>query len=329
MERLKSAEYYPFDKLTCQKVVRKVFNRAEVDNVQMLAGGVVNANLEISLRNPQMQLHLKVYGGEDAEIRANKERAIYDLIAKQTNVPVPKIYLLDTSKTMVSNVVALQSSLPGVNLETVCDKLTVDEQEKIAFKMGECLGQLHTIRFDKFCEKFSEGIIDDELSWNRFFLDFVERNISWCEKHGTLASNLANAIREHILEWQELLPEDQPLVLIHKDFHSGNIKVQKNQKDNWRISGIYDFEHAIFGHNEFDFAKPHWAFFEPYPQMKEPMLLGYNSVNKLSPLFELRMDKLYRLGEITDFLVFGATQNMDSEIARNILSVKEILRRTV
>ena len=55
MERLKSAEYYPFDKLTCQKVVRKVFNRAEVDNVQMLAGGVVNANLEISLRNPQEQ----------------------------------------------------------------------------------------------------------------------------------------------------------------------------------------------------------------------------------------------------------------------------------
>lgn len=48
----------------------------------MLTGGIVNANFEISLTNPDIRLHLRVYSGEDAESRANKERLIYDLIAK-------------------------------------------------------------------------------------------------------------------------------------------------------------------------------------------------------------------------------------------------------
>jgi len=326
MKRLKNTAYNRFDRSTCQSVVRTVFNNAEVNTVQMLTGGIVNANFKISLTNPDMQLHLRVYNGENAEARANKERVIYDLIAKKTNVSIPTIYAVDSSKTVVDKVIALQSSLPGINLETVCYELPTNEQGGIALQIGECLGQLHTIRFSKFGEGVSEDAIGNDSSWKEFFLRFVSKNINLCESHGTIDNDMASSLRGHIAKWQWLLPGNQPAVLVHNDFHPGNIKIQRNQSGDWKISGVYDFEQAIAGHNEFDFAKPHWAFFEAYPQMREPMLLGYNKVNKLSPLFEKRMDKLYRLAEITDFLVFGTKRDMNSEIARNLLSVEEILK---
>jgi aminoglycoside phosphotransferase (APT) family kinase protein len=325
MEKLKNTEYRPFDRSTCQDIVRTVFNKAEVNEVQMLTGGIVNANFDISLANPDTQMHLRVYRGEDAETRATKERLVYNLIAKQTDIPVPAVHIVDISRTNVDEVFALQSSLPGVNLETVCNELTDDEQRDIALQIGECLGQLHAICFTKFGDRVSGNAIGDKSSWREFFLEFTSKNISWCEEQGTIDNHLADSLRNYVTEWQWFLPEDQPAVLVHKDFHPGNIKVRKDQKGNWRISGVYDFEHAIAGHNEFDFAKPYWAFFEPYPQMREPMLSGYNSVNKLSPLFDLRINKLYRLVEITDFLVFGTKRGMNSEVARNISIVKEIL----
>lgn len=325
MERLKNTEYYSFDRSTYQNIVRGVFNKTEVNNVQMLTGGIVNASFEINLTNPDIQLHLRVYSGKDAEVRTNKERVIYDLIAKQTSVPVPTIYALDSSRAVTSEVFSLQSSLPRVNLEAVCRELSADEQKNIALQTGECLGQLHTICFSGFGEEVSESAVGKEFSWSKFFLGFISKNIDWCESQGTIDGNLADSLREHIAKWQWLLPKDQPAVLVHKDFHLGNIKVQKDQNGSWRTSGIYDFEHAIAGHNEFDFAKPYWAIFEPYLEMKEPTLLGYNKVNKISPLFELRISKLYRLAEITDFLFFGTKHGMNSEVARNISSIKEIL----
>lgn len=237
--------------------------------------------------------------------------------------------MLDSSRTRVNEVFTLQSWLPGVNLERACPKLSADEQRDIALQIGEYLGQLHTIRFNRFGEVVSENTAVEESSWEEFFLGFVSKNIGLCEQRGTIDAYLVDSLTDHIARWQWLLPKDQPAVLVHKDFHPGNSKIQKDQKGNWRIIGVYDFEHAIAGHNEFDFAKPYWAFFEPFPLMKEAMLLGYSRVNRLSPLFELRMSKLYRLAEITDFLVFGASRGLNSETARNISTLREILKESV
>jgi len=326
MERLRNTENHPFNKSTCQAIARTVFSRTEVNDVHILPGGIINSSIELSLRNPNTQLHLRVYNGEDAEVRASKEKLLYDLIAKHTNVPIPTIYSLDSSRTAIDQIFSLQSSLPGVNLESVCGKLTAEEQKSIAFQVGGYRGQLHTIRFRGFGEEVSKNTLGHAPTWGKFFLEFVSKNIDWCEDQGTIDGNLADNIKNHLLRWQRLLPEDQPAVLVHRDFHPGNIKVQKDRKGKWKISDIYDFEHAIAGHAEFDFAKPYWTFFEPYPQMKESMLRGYNDVNKLSPLFELRMDKLYRLAEISDFLVFGIKRGIASEIAKNLSAVTQVLR---
>lgn len=305
--------------------MKTTFSGAEIKSVRVLTLGIVNYNFEIILTNPDIQLHLRVYSGEDAEYRAKKEKFVYNLIRKQTDIPIPETYILDTSRTVTNEIFALQSSLPGVNLETVCNGLNPGEQRGIALQTGKCLGQLHTIRFSRFGEQIFEDAVGDESTWSRFFLGFISKNVGWCEKQGTISGSLVDALRKHVSRWQWLLPEDQPAVLVHRDFHPGNVKVQRNQHEDWIISGVYDFEHAITGHNEYDFAKPYWAFFEPYPQMREPMLLGYNRVIKLSPLFELRMSKLYSLAEIFDFLVFGTKNRMNPEISRNLSSVREIL----
>jgi Ser/Thr protein kinase RdoA (MazF antagonist) len=326
MERPKNTGYHPLDRLTSEDIVRKVFNKARVSSIQMLRGGIINTNFEISLTHPDKKLNLRIYSGEDAEIRANKEKVLYDLIAEQTNVPTPTVYLLDSSRTKADYVYSLQSILPGDNLEEVCNRLPTDEQKGIAMQIGEYMGELHTICFSRFGEEVFGNAIGDKSTWSIFFQEFVSKNVDWCEKQGTLHGGLADSLREHIFKWQWLLPETPSAVLIHKDFHPGNIKVQKGHDGSWKVSGIYDFEHAIAGHNEFDFAKPYWAFFDPYPQMKEPMFLGYNKISELSPLFELRMHKLYRLAEISDFLVFGTKRGMNSEIVRNLSIIREMIK---
>lgn len=327
MEKLiRYTEDYPFNKAFYQGVVRSVFNKAEVKRVQVLTGGNVNKNFVISLTNPETQVHLRVYVGKDAEDRANKERIIYDLLAKQTNIPIPTVYVSDSSRSVASEVFALHSLLPGVNLKMICDELPQDERKDIASQIGGSLAKLHTIYFKMFGDGVSEDTIGDKPSWKEFFLEFTSKNISCCEEQGIINSHLADSLREHIARWQWLLSIEQPPVLVHRDFHLGNVKVQKDQSGNWRISGIFDFEHAIAGHNEFDFTKPYWAIFEPYPDMREPMLSSYSQAKQLSPFFDLRMNRLYRLAEIIDFLVFGTKMGLKHEIDQNIGKMITLMR---
>lgn len=317
------------DKTTLQKIIKPVFNAASVINTRFFTDGIVNLNLEICLKNPSVLLNLRIFSGDNAGIRARKESIIYGLVADQTSVPVPRVFRLDSSRTVIDDVFVLQSRIPGINLEKVCDQLSSDEQRKIAHQVGNFLGQLHSICFNQFGGSVSGHEIGNTRSWDEFFLDFTSKNIIWCKKQDVIDNRLANSFKEHIVKWQWLLSTDQPAVLVHKDFHLGNIKVQKDQKGDWKVSGVYDFEDAIAGHNEFDFAKPYWAIFEKYPQMKMPMLQNYCEVNSLSPLFEQRMDKLYRLAEITDFLVFGTQHNMVEEVQRNIVLAKKIIGETI
>jgi len=166
MEKLKHTADYSSSRTICQDIVRSVFKKAEVRKIRVLTGGIVNRNFEMRLINPNMQVHLKVYSGKDAEDRASKERIVYDLLAKQTDIPISTIYASNFSRTVANEAFVLQSSLPGANLEVVCNELSLDERKSIALQVGECLGQLHTICFTRFGDKLFENAIGDKLSWS-------------------------------------------------------------------------------------------------------------------------------------------------------------------
>ena len=321
----KSIEGFSLNRKVSKQIISSFSKSAELETVSPLNGGVVNKNFKLILGNPAMDIHLRIYCGEDAEFRARKEGFVYTLLSQNTDLLVPEVYVLDSSRKIIDRVFALQSMLPGVNLESVCGSLSAEEQRAVAFEIGYQLGQIHSIRFDKFGDFLLGDGLENSRTWGNFFKDFTSRNITWCAKYGVVDQSFANIFTDYMKKWQKLLLINQPPVLIHRDLHLGNIQTQTDQNSRWHVCGIYDFEYAIAGHNEFDFAKPYWAIFDQYPTMKESMLSGYKSESNLSDLFEMRMSRLYRLAELTDFLVFGTKSGKKEEVIRALETVRKII----
>ena len=55
------------------------------------------------------------------------------------------------------------------------------------------------------------------------------------------------------------------------------------------------------------------------------ILKAYSEVRNLSFLFGLGINKIYKISEISDFLVFGAKNNVVSEVRTNIFTTKKLL----
>lgn len=307
----------PFDSRSLRKVIDPVFPRSDIVGVVALSSSSRSVNLEITTARPELGLNLRVFVGEDARTRAQKEEYFCRLIGQETDVPVPTVYLRNDSGQLVDGVLVLESKLPGVNLGEACGDLTEEEQESLAFQLGGCLAQIHSIKLEKCGDRFEGGQLGQFLFWKDYFLQSLGSKLAWCSQQRLISVETRNLLASYVEERDWILDIQSSPCLVHQDLHLGNVKVLLAPTGRWVISGIYDFEDGISGHNEWDFAKPNWAIFDYYPAMKGPMLAGYLEKGSLSDEFEERLE-FYRVAESIDFWVFGTKTGLSGEVNQSI-----------
>ncbi len=266
------------------KVINKSFPNSKIIKINKLKKGMVNKNYEILINNPNKRLILRIYPNE--EWKAKKEEFLYSLISRKTNVPVPKIYLTDTSKKILPNAFILYSKIEGENLDVYYKRTG---NKKIIEKAGELLAKIHSIKFLSYGWIMGKSVEPKFSRWLDFLSYDMDEKLNKISKIKKLPKDLLYKIIDYYNKNKELVDVDKEPCLLHKDYHFSHIFVKKD-----KISGIIDMEWATAGHNEIDLAKSSWFMFEKFPEIKKYFFKGYKRYGTISKKFEKR-EEVYRL----------------------------------
>lgn len=137
----------------------------------------------------------------------------------------------------------LMSRLPGVPLDGVWDQIPVDDRDRLAGDLGETIAALHGVPPPEIA-----GWWPDD--WPAFVARQHERIVG--EQLGLgLPSAWADQIPGFL---DEVALPVRPPVLLHTEVIREHLLVTESPGGAWRLSGLIDFEPAMRGDREYEWA---------------------------------------------------------------------------
>ena len=136
----------------------------------------------------------------------------------------------------------LMSRLPGVTLESVWEHTTPADRDRLADHLGEAIAALHELPHPQIPNWWPED-------WPAFVAGQRARCVREQREVG-----LAHAWLEQYPAFLDRVPlRDGPPVLLHTEIMRQHLLVTE-APDGWRFSGLFDFEPAMRGCSEYEFA---------------------------------------------------------------------------
>ena len=230
------------------KMLLKKYIKAEIDTISFLANGCGNSNYKITFyQHPPMVL--RFYAREAVALK--RELNIYALL-QNTKIPIPNIEYYDDSCRQVAYPFAIMPFFEGVLLR---DLIFSGEQEAIiqtVYSAGQYLGILQTMKFTQ------AGFLHENLqvipfSEDENYVQILTILVQDAALVSILGQQLASQLQQLVLDNQALLLCLKEISLTHADYDASNILVKK-VKEEWKISGILDWEFSFAGHYLFDVA---------------------------------------------------------------------------
>ena len=185
---------------------------------------------------------------------------------------------------------ALTAQISGITL-TRADWLKLPEKEQFPFveKLAQGLKQIHSLAADSFENNWAEFVEDRAGS-------FIERQIA----HG-VNRKVLDALPEFIEENLKLVPKSPPFVFMHADVHFGNLRLQKNNKNDWQIAGLFDFADSRVGFYEYDFLAVGVLMIQGQDALQRAFFKSYSyAENDLDEQMRRRLMMLTMLYETAD-----------------------------
>jgi aminoglycoside phosphotransferase (APT) family kinase protein len=261
----------------------------ELSTIKVIEKGVVNPIYEINGK-----YILRIHTREPHLVKLEKEAFIYEtILKKKSRFPVPQVINLDTSKTLIPHNYMLMTKIEGKDLDDAWTDMSMKKRKDISFRLGKVIAHLHKIKMKSF-----GGIMPSERkykTWHGLIHSILETYAGRHRHYNVVPKKTINAIEKYFKKNKDLFKIKIQPVLLHGDWHRENIRVHKN-----RISGVFDFEWALAGHNEFDF-KNIMPLSKREKILQSEIIEGYKSVGKLAKDFRARI-KLYVMINCLDFL---------------------------
>lgn len=216
-----------------------------------------------------------------------RELKAIEFVSGKTDFIIPEI--IETGEIENLNYV-LMTQLSGVSM-TRADWLKIAEKEQILFagKLARGLKQIHRLDADSF-----------DSDWKNFVEDraatFIERQIA----HG-VNRKVLDALPKFIEENLKLVPVNSCKTFMHADVHFGNLRLQKDSKNEWKISGLFDFADSRTGFHEYEFLAVGVLMFQGQREIQREFFKAYGyAENDLDETMRKRLMMLTMLYETAD-----------------------------
>lgn len=245
-------------------------------------------NVAFKVKTGDNDYVIKIAPNADADVLTYEkdlmatELAVYDLIAKNTDVRIPKIFY--ESREINGSPWYVMEFLAAKPLFKM--KLTNTQTNNIMFELGVSVAKINAVKNDAF------GYIQNGLktSWKEAYNSMVSAVLSDAKRLNLRVPKLKK-ILALIEKNANVLEEVATPRLIHFDLWKGNIFVNENMQ----LEGIIDTERAMWGdlYGEFinlDFLgdfKKNTAFIEGYNSAADEKIVFTGSTEKRMDLMRL------------------------------------------
>lgn len=153
------------------------------------------------------------------------------------HVDSPRVY---AEKSLGGWNVILMEQLAGTTLNEVWDNLNFVSKSKLALEAGKLIRKLHSI---------GSPSSEHRKKWNTF-IDEQRTRLFEKQQELKLNNNLLNQLLPFI---NSVELDDENLVFLHTEAMSDHFMVNKIDAE-YSITGIIDFEPAMWGNSEYEFA---------------------------------------------------------------------------
>jgi len=221
-------------------------------------------------------------------------RELYFLTALTDAMAVPRVDSVVAPTTGRYGAI-LMESLEGSHI------IGKDWTSDLAHDIGVQLAVLHSKRTTMYGDCSKEETLTPNVV--QYFQDKFLEELKECEGH--LSETTITQCKDFYETHKGALNSVDGPSLVHRDFHPGNILVNKG-----KLSGIIDWASARFGFSEQDFCSMEHRSWPNNPQCKQALLDGYASVREIPDHSSIM--PLLRLGRalaVIGFTVKNGTWN--------------------
>jgi len=236
-----------FDQLA--RMVERAFNGITIaageGAVRELKEGWFNVAYDIRLSDGR-EIILKIAPPKDAEVMIYEKNIMTTevdsmrLVAQNPAIPVPEIYYFDTQQDVCDSDYFFMEKLKGDNLEQVRESLSRENRAQINRQIGQIIHAVNGFTGTYFGYDGNPDLRGD--TWKETFIKIVEAVLEDGARKNAEYGFEAREIREVMMKHAAALDSVTTPQLVHWDAWNSNFFVQ-----NGKISGILDFERALWG----------------------------------------------------------------------------------
>ncbi|MEQ1757730.1 MAG: aminoglycoside 3'-phosphotransferase/choline kinase family protein [Vicinamibacterales bacterium] len=232
---------------------------------------------------------IKLFPADEAH-HFDAEVAALRCLHGRPSVPTPR--LIDAGEYGGWLYVAM-TRLTGRSLDDAWNDLDADTRRTLMHAVGVAIRELHAV-VPAPREPFA-------LDWGKFI---SEQALSCRARHQEkgLRSPWLEAIDDFVARWMPL--DDGTRVLLHTEIMREHILVDETEGQ-WRLSGLIDFEPAVLGAPEYEFAAVGIYLTGAEPGLMSEVLRGYGvDMAAVPPQRLLVHTLLHRYGNLRRYLEF-------------------------
>jgi len=221
--------------------------QSQIGDYTELTDGMYNAAYFIRL-NDGREMVLKVAPPNQVKVlRYEKnimqaEVEVLRLLRSETDVPVPEVFVYDTSRRHIDNDYYLMAYVPGISLFKLRKELAPDTQARIDHLTGEYLRKINTISGPAF-GYFAQSEYQFP-TWQEAFDCMLQHVLQDGRDVGIVLPVDYDELYTQIQAFYPVLDEITQPALVHWDLWDGNIFIDP---DTHAITGFLDCERALWG----------------------------------------------------------------------------------
>ena len=233
-----------------------------------------------------------------------QEPEIHAIIRQRTSVPIPEILVYDSSRSYIDRDYLIMERLPGVPLTHFPARSA--QLNRILYRVGCYLRQIHSITADKYGYLGAHRCMDPQEDWVSAFEIMWNKLVDDVVTVGYYDKSEEHFVRGLFDCYRSVFDRPVTSRLLHMDIWAQNILVDVNGE----VTGIVDFDRALWGDKEIEFAVL------DYCGISEPAFWeGYGVERDLSTEAQIRRI-FYLAYEVQKYIVIRHLRHRDFSAAR-------------